>query len=165
MDARSREKVEIRSRTGSPYNRAGQRWSSAWTEASPDLLNDDGKMKLLSEDPHIEIRVDGVFVTGPRKGQRLSKAADEGGEAAATASSDEGELAALRQRNEELEKRLEEMQTAHERERADVEKRHEGALSDLRNQLAARGTAASATPPAPTVPQGKADDGGAKPKK
>jgi len=76
MAARKGPRVEIRARTAGPYNRAGERWNSAFTEASPELLKDDARMNLLASDPHIEIRVDGEYVSGPRTGQKARREGD-----------------------------------------------------------------------------------------
>lgn len=160
MGASKGPKVEIRSRTGGPFNRAGQRWSSAWTEASAELLKDDAKMELLAKDPHIEIRVDGEFVSGPRKGQRARGEGEQPAQAPvadATSPTDAERFA-------ELEQRLEELQTEHERllkaleehagsfekvkeaHRAELADR-DGTIAKLRADLVALTAASQSTPP------------------
>ena len=59
-------KVECRGRTGGMYSRAGGLWTSEFQDVPAEILKDDELMKLLEEDPHLELRVDGKYVTGPR---------------------------------------------------------------------------------------------------
>jgi hypothetical protein len=59
-------KVECRARTGGMYGRAGALWTSEFQDVSEEILKDEALMKLLEEDPHLELRVDGKYVTGPR---------------------------------------------------------------------------------------------------
>jgi hypothetical protein len=52
-------KIELRSRTGAPYARAGHRWTPEWQELPVEMQKDEAKAKLLQDDPHIDVRVNG----------------------------------------------------------------------------------------------------------
>lgn len=83
-------KVELRSRTGGGYNRAGHRWTGDWQEVPAEILRDESRVKALQADPHLDVRING---------RRQPKfAGDTGGETGT-----EAEISRLKQRISELE--------------------------------------------------------------
>lgn len=62
MTSAKKPKVEVRSKTGQPYRRAGALWSPQWTELDESKFTTD-QLKLVAEDPHLDVRVGGKRVT------------------------------------------------------------------------------------------------------
>lgn len=136
--ASAKPKVELRSLTGQGYSRAGVRWSPEWTEVDESKFTKQ-QLQQLSEDPHLDIRVDGRRLRGKKDAAPAAK--DNGAEAS---------LAELRHRLELL---LEE--NVFLSDQLDESKRKNLALAEKVASLeaAAKAGPPPAQPSAPTEPQ------------
>lgn len=150
-------KVEARSRTGAGYTRAGHRWTPEFSDVPEALLRDDAAMDRLVADAHLEVRVDGKYLSGPRAnaGQGSEPKADADGHARAL----QREVERLDARHDEmramLDKSAEALATAaSERDAARAE------AAALKAELEALKAAASPKPTEPSTPAAKADDAG-----
>lgn len=143
MGAKKGPKVECRSRSGGSYSRGGQRWSSEFIDVPEALLNDRKAMDLLAKDPHLEIKVDGEYVSGPRAKKR--------GDSDEAAPAKSGDARELRRTIEQLDARIAVLEDDAVQARAEAEAAKKAA-ADATAQLDALKAAAAAPPATPPAP-------------
>lgn len=120
-------KIECRSRTGAGYSRAQFRWSDSWQDVPAEIAADKTRMQLLLEDPHLEVKVDGEYVTGPKAKADPSNPA--GGETAPAPSG--RDIKRLERKVAELEEKLAKTREAASKLAADAN----AALDDSKAKL------------------------------